>query len=250
MPAESNSFQWKRWLSSGTSKRGEPWHAGVLEGVDGEVLAADQDDLDAEVVPDLVGAGLGQLFLAGGVEPDAGPEVLHLEIEELLAAVAARGQVGGIWESPRGGPFAGEFVADLVLQAFDERFLHGALQRPALAAPVASCDSTRCRPGCRCGKPQARGRDPMIRHIVTITLRDDATTEDIESFFAELGPISRHPKAIEYYCGWNFQDLGDPCDIGISCSFENQADFEEYMASPDHCPAGGSTCDASRTTGA
>ena len=78
----------------------------------------------------------------------------------------------------------------------------------------------------------------MIRHIVTITLREDAATEDIESFFEELVPISEHPKAIEYYCGWNFQDLGDPCDIGISCSFPSQADFEEYMASPDHGPPG------------
>ena len=78
----------------------------------------------------------------------------------------------------------------------------------------------------------------MIRHIVTITLREDAATEDIESFFEELVPISGHPKAIEYYCGWNFQDLGDPCDIGISCAFANQADFEEYMASPDHGPPG------------
>ena len=78
----------------------------------------------------------------------------------------------------------------------------------------------------------------MIRHIVTITLREDATAEDIESFFEELVPISEHPKAIEYYCGWNFQDLGDPCDIGISCAFASQADFEEYMASPDHGPPG------------
>jgi len=78
----------------------------------------------------------------------------------------------------------------------------------------------------------------MIRHIVTITLREDATTEDIEAFFAELVPISEHPKAIDYYCGWNFQDLGDPCDIGIACSFANHEDFEEYMASPHHAPPG------------
>ena len=78
----------------------------------------------------------------------------------------------------------------------------------------------------------------MIRHIVTITLREDATTEDIEVFFRELVPISEHPKAIEYTCGWNFQDLGDPCDIGISCAFETHEDFEEYMASPHHGPPG------------
>ena len=78
----------------------------------------------------------------------------------------------------------------------------------------------------------------MIRHIVTITLREDASIEDLETFFERLVPISEHPKAIDYYCGWNFQDLGDPCDIGISCSFANHADFEEYMASPDHGPPG------------
>lgn len=78
----------------------------------------------------------------------------------------------------------------------------------------------------------------MIRHIVTITLKEDAPTEEIEAFFEELVPISLHPKAIDYYCGWNFQDIGAPCDIGISCSFANHADFEEYMASPDHSPPG------------
>ena len=78
----------------------------------------------------------------------------------------------------------------------------------------------------------------MIRHIVTITLKDDAPADEIEAFFEELGPISRHPKAIDYYCGWNFQDLGERCDIGISCAFETRADFDEYMASPDHSPPG------------
>lgn len=78
----------------------------------------------------------------------------------------------------------------------------------------------------------------MIRHIVTITLKDDAPTDEIEAFFDQLGPISRHPKAIEYYCGFNFQDLGDRCDIAISCAFETRADFDEYMASPDHSPPG------------
>ncbi len=78
----------------------------------------------------------------------------------------------------------------------------------------------------------------MIRHIVTITLKEDAPAEEIEAFFEELVPISRHPKAIDYYCGWNFQDLGAHCDIGISCSFASHADFEEYMASPDHSPPG------------
>ena len=78
----------------------------------------------------------------------------------------------------------------------------------------------------------------MIRHIVTIALKEDAPAEEIEAFFEELVPISRHPKAIDYYCGWNFQDLGARCEIGISCSFATQADFEEYMASPDHGPPG------------
>lgn len=39
----------------------------------------------------------------------------------------------------------------------------------------------------------------MIRHIVTITLKDDAPAGEIEAFFEELGPISRHPKAIAYH---------------------------------------------------
>ena len=74
----------------------------------------------------------------------------------------------------------------------------------------------------------------MIRHIVTIRLREDAPVEEIEAFFEELVPISEHPKAIDYHCGWNFQDLGEPCDIGISCAFATREDFEEYMASPHH----------------
>ncbi len=78
----------------------------------------------------------------------------------------------------------------------------------------------------------------MIRHIVTITLREDADAGEIEAFFEELVPISEHPKAIAYHCGWNFQDLGERCDIGISCAFASRADFEEYMASPHHGPPG------------
>lgn len=78
----------------------------------------------------------------------------------------------------------------------------------------------------------------MIRHIVTITLLEDAPAKDIEAFFEELTPISEHPKAMDYYCGWNFQEIGQHCDVGISCTFANQADFEEYMASPDHAPPG------------
>ncbi len=78
----------------------------------------------------------------------------------------------------------------------------------------------------------------MIRHIVTITLKEDAPADEIEAFFEELVPISEHPKAIDYYCGWNFQDLGERCDIGISCSFANREDFDEYMASPHHSPPG------------
>ncbi len=78
----------------------------------------------------------------------------------------------------------------------------------------------------------------MIRHIVTITLKDDAPAEEIKAFFEELIPISEHPKAIGYRCGWNFQEIGEPCDIGIACAFPNREDFEEYMASPDHGPPG------------
>lgn len=78
----------------------------------------------------------------------------------------------------------------------------------------------------------------MIRHVVAITLREDAPAADIESFFAELGPISRHPKAIDYRCGWNFQTIGARCEIAISCAFATRANLDEYMASPHHAPPG------------
>ncbi len=78
----------------------------------------------------------------------------------------------------------------------------------------------------------------MIRHIVTITLREGAPAEEIEAFFAALGPISRHPKAIDYRCGWNFQEIGERCEIAISCAFASRAHLDEYMASPDHAPPG------------
>ena len=78
----------------------------------------------------------------------------------------------------------------------------------------------------------------MIRHIVTVTLREYAPAGEIEAFFDELGPISRHPKALDYRCGWNFQEIGERCEIGISCAFASRADLDEYMASPDHAAPG------------
>ena len=78
----------------------------------------------------------------------------------------------------------------------------------------------------------------MIRHIVTIALKPDVDPAQVAAFVDRLGPISSHANAIDWRCGWNFQDIGPRCDFAISCAFETRAAFDEYMAHPDHGPPG------------
>tara|TARA_B100001123_G_C15332338_1_gene1031658 strand:+ start:1209 stop:2000 length:792 start_codon:yes stop_codon:yes gene_type:complete len=126
----------------GNIQKGGTVNTGIEEGMHSAILPTDKNHLDPKVVPDLVKARLRELLLTSRIEPSPRPEMLHLQVIELVTPVPTCRNIGKLRKSFRGS-FSSKLVSNFLLQALNKCFLHREPPGSVLAVSVLSCDSTR-----------------------------------------------------------------------------------------------------------
>ena len=80
---------------------------------------------------------------------------------------------------------------------------------------------------------------PGIRHVVTLTFRDDTTTEQLDAIVDALRALpGAIPELKGYVVGLDVGKSDGNSSLGIVADFDDWAGYEAYRDHPDHVAVG------------
>jgi hypothetical protein len=74
----------------------------------------------------------------------------------------------------------------------------------------------------------------MLRHIVLLTFKPDATAEQKAAVADALEALRSVPEVRSLTCGANVGSAPSHCDYALVADFDDMAAFRRYLASPPH----------------
>lgn len=76
---------------------------------------------------------------------------------------------------------------------------------------------------------------PGLRHVVTLTFRDDTTEEQLDEILTRLRALpAAIPEIVDYVVGLDVGKSEGNATLGIVADFDDWAGFEAYRDHPDH----------------
>ncbi len=75
----------------------------------------------------------------------------------------------------------------------------------------------------------------MIDHLVLFTVKEDASSEDVEDLLSRLRDLrSSVPNVIDLSAGEDFSGRGEPYTHGMFVRFRTPDDLQAYLKHPEH----------------